>query len=214
MGQGDGYAKMIRHGSNRLPTTDGPAHQVQITQPFYFSVYEITAAQWQHVMGSLPEGYDDSPDCPITRTSWNEATAFCRKVSGMVELDVRLPKEKEWEYCAIAGDPYPAAAHHKCWLGNCWDLLSSDARLHPVGQKTPNPWGIFDLLGNASEMCESRFERYPGSEFSVPARFQRVIRGGSYKKNGPTPKYRIGIQEEEKREDLGFRLVLSVSSDE
>jgi formylglycine-generating enzyme required for sulfatase activity len=99
-------------------------------------------------------------DHPVVNVSWHDAAAYSKWLGG------RLPKEGEWEHAALAGasaDPYGPLDEIAWYEGN------SGGATHPVEQKRPNDWGLYDMLGNVWEWCEDCDE--PGSEFrpqSVP----------------------------------------------
>ena len=107
----------------------------------------------------VPEG-QRGDDHPVVRVSWNDAVAYCKWAGG------RLPTEAEWEHAALAGssvDPYGPLDEV------AWYRKNSNLETHPVGQKKPNTWGLYDTLGNVWEWCEDEY-----------ASGERVLRGGSW----------------------------------
>jgi formylglycine-generating enzyme required for sulfatase activity len=109
----------------------------------------------------IPKG-QGGDDHPMVNVSWHDAAAYCKWAGG------RLPKEAEWEYAALPGssvDPYGPLDEV------AWYARNSDRKTHPVGQKKPNAWGLYDTLGNVWEWCENEYQ--PGSQ-------TRVLRGGSW----------------------------------
>ncbi|MCH7688722.1 MAG: formylglycine-generating enzyme family protein, partial [Planctomycetes bacterium] len=172
-----------------------PQHPVKITKPFYLSVYEVTQQQYEKVMGVRPwqgkEYVQDGPDYPATYVSWNDAVEFCRKLSEQEGVEYRLPTEAQWEYACRAGtttvysfgDDASKLGQHAWYRKNAWDIGEKYA--HRVGQKLPNPWGLYDMHGNVWEWCQDWYAPY-GSEKALsdpmgPAQgLGRLLRGGSF----------------------------------
>ncbi len=175
-----------------------PQHTVRITEPFYLGVTEVTNAQFEQITGYNPaldinQLYGEGPSYPVIFASWEEATAFCMKLS---ELDIgneyRLPTEAQWEYACRAD----ATTRYNCGneLGTeyAWffNLDNPAGRPQPVGQKRPNAWGLHDMHGNVAEWCQDWYdsEYYARCESDDPAGpsapspssigSDRVIRGG------------------------------------
>ena len=94
---------------------DGAGVAVTLTQSFELGKYEVTQGQWQSVMGTEPWKVKDfvkaDKDCPATYVSWDDATAFCEKLTAIerkagtlkANEKYRLPTEAEWEYACRAG---------------------------------------------------------------------------------------------------------------
>ena len=154
-------------------TTDGrfqcvetPPHEVTLTRGIYLGKYEVTQAQYEAVMGSNPSTSTRSPDCPADTVSESEALEFCAKLAERTGQETRLPTEAEWEYAARAGRAT------KWFFGDdaselgkyAWIKDNADAKSHPVGQKKPSPWGLFDIYGN---VCERISDRYSRSYYST-----------------------------------------------
>jgi formylglycine-generating enzyme required for sulfatase activity len=97
----------------------------------------------------------DALDLPVVGVSWEDARAYCEWLGERTGKPYRLPTEAQWEYACRAGtgtrwsfgDAERDLAEHAWYAGN------SDGKLHPVGQKRPNPWGLYDLHGNVREWC-------------------------------------------------------------
>ncbi|WP_261343155.1 formylglycine-generating enzyme family protein [Rubripirellula amarantea] len=184
--------------------SDEQQHHVRITKPFYLGVTEVTQGQWVEVMSTaswkrrlLASGLMNIAVGTIYK---NDALTFCKKLSRKDE-SYRLPTEAEWEYACRAGT---ATAYH---FGDDPALLNqyghvkstgynSDYRYihsfsHPVGTKKPNPFGIFDMYGNAQEYCSDLYSKtyYVESELvnpSGPKTGGVVLRGGDRKKDAST----------------------------
>ena len=96
-------------------------------------------------------GFSQSDDDPVVAVSWHDAVEFCRWLSRESGDRFRLPTEAEWEYAARAG----TKAEQPSDLGEAaWYKVNSDGTTHPAGRKKPNPWGLYDMLGNAWEWVE------------------------------------------------------------
>jgi formylglycine-generating enzyme required for sulfatase activity len=146
------------------PACDKPAHQVTIGYEFYLGKYEITQRQWRAVMDTNPAFYSRlSPECPVEQVSWNDCRTFCERASSRSFYRFRLPSEAEWEYACRAGtttryfwgnsDCVPDS-NKQCELNKyAWWSNNQNGTTHPVGQLLPNPWGLYDILGNVYEWC-------------------------------------------------------------
>ena len=165
---------------------EGPQHMVTITKPFHMGVCEVTQEQYQAVMESNPS-HSKGAHKPVERVSWEEAAAFCRKLSQKTGRMVRLPTEAEWEYACRAGSTTRFSfGHSDAKLGEfAWHSGNSGNETHPVGQKKPNAFGLFDMHGNVWEWCADWYGAgyYASSESTDPkgpsAGGERVHRGGS-----------------------------------
>ena len=174
-------------GSESGRSDEKPVHRVRISKPFYMGKYEVTQAQWKAVMGSNPSQFKDcGDDCPVETVSWEECRDFCRKVSQLTNVDVRLPSEAEWEYACRAG--MSAAYGGTGTLGDMgWWEGNSDKRTHPIGRMQPNGFGLYDMHGNVLEWCQDVWHSgYSGAPSDMDAwmtggnRSFRVLRGGSW----------------------------------
>jgi formylglycine-generating enzyme required for sulfatase activity/predicted Ser/Thr protein kinase len=170
-----------------------PQHRVRITRPFYLGVTEVTQGQYRAVMGQNPSHFRGSDDLPVEMVSWEEAQAFCARLNEQEKEQLsgeryRLPTEAEREYACRAGtttrfsfgDANSGLDDHG-WFGS-----NSGGQTHPVGQKRPNPWGLFDMHGNVWEWCEDGYDdKYyvssPAADPPGPSQAAfRVVRGGSW----------------------------------
>ena len=160
---------------------EGPQHQVSVPA-FYLGKYEVTQAQYQAVMGTNPSSFKGA-DLPVEQVSWNDAKEFCRRLSQMTGREYRLPSEAEWEYACRAGTTGDYAGDLDAMA---WYDKNSGSQTHPVGQKQPNGFGLYDMLGNVSEWCEDYYHSsYAGAPTNGSAWLSgdssfRVLRGGSW----------------------------------
>ncbi len=189
-------------GDDRGENDEQPAHRVRLAA-FYMDQCEVTQASFQAIMGRNPSKAQ-GPDRPVERVSWLAAVQYCNMRSdregfkrcydlNKLACDFtadgyRLPTEAEWEYACRAGtttrwsfgDSPGALAGHG-WFKGC-----AEKTTHPVKQKLPNPWGLYDMHGNVAEWCNDYYaEQYdPAGDAENPrgpaSGSERVLRGGSW----------------------------------
>jgi formylglycine-generating enzyme required for sulfatase activity len=165
--------------------SEKPAHEVTITEPHYLGRLEVTQEQYQQVMGTNPSQIKGR-DLPVEMVSWDDAQEFCKKASEKTGLAVRLPTEAEWEHACRAGtrtDYYTGDAEADLDRA-AWYRANSGNTTHPVGQKTPNAWGVHDMHGNVWEWCADRYAHYRTGSATDPQGPAEgtdcVLRGGSW----------------------------------
>ncbi len=131
---------------------------------FYMGKYEVTQAQWQAIMGNNPAYFKDNIQNPVEKVSWDDAQEFCKKLSQKTGKGFRLPSEAEWEYACRAGTSTAYSfGDNASFLGEyAWYGDNSGSKTHKVGQKKPNPWGLYDMHGNVWEWCQDSYEKYGG----------------------------------------------------
>ena len=195
-----------------------PAHEVTLTRPFYLGKYEVTQEQYEQVMATNPSSFE-GPDLPVEQASWDEAQEFCKKASVKTGLTVKLPSEAQWEYACRAGTKtaYYTGDTDADLDRAGWYDKNSDSAPHPVRQKTPNAWGLYDMHGNVWEWCGNWYAPYK-AEAAVdpqgPREDQfRVLRGGCWGASlGRCRSTALGREYPEFRFNyLGFRAVADVS---
>ena len=177
---------LIEPGTFQMGSNDGddyekPVHGVRITKPFYLGKYEVTQRQYENVVGENPSDSKGRTN-PVDSVSWHNASKFCEAIGG------HLPTEAQWEYACRAG-----SSGEYCF-GNgrseledfAWYDRNSDAKSHPVGQKKPNGWGLYDMHGNVMEWCQDWYGNYhaksPSEDPTGPWKGElRVLRGGCWR---------------------------------
>jgi hypothetical protein len=149
----------------RFECVEHPHHEVTLTKGFYLGKYEVTQAQYEAIMGSNPSKSNKGPDFPVDNVGAADALTFCGKLTESTGLDVRLPTEAEWEYASRAGrDTKWFFGNDPAQLGEyAWFKDNSGTKSHPVGQKKPNPFGLYDIYGN---VCERISDTYLRSYYS------------------------------------------------
>jgi len=163
-------------------------HKVTITKSFYLQSTEVTQRQWREIMSNNPSHFKDCGDnCPVEQVSWDDAQEFIVKLNEREGTDkYRLPTEAEWEYACRAGSTTRFCfGDDETTLGeHAWYSNNSGLRPHPVGQKKPNAWGLYDVHGNVRERCQDRYGDYPSSPVTDPTGPSsgtfRVFRGGCW----------------------------------
>ncbi len=209
-------------GSNDGDSDEKPVHKVKLSKGFYMGIYEVTQAQYRAVMGTNPSEFKGD-NLPIEMVSWNDAIEFCKKLSQKEGQAYRLPTEAEWEYTCRAGSSKRFSfGDDDSLLDNyAWYLGNSPANRNKVGgQKQQNNFGLYDMHGDVWEWCSDWYDEnyYPNSPKVAPqgpfnGQF-RIVRGGA---SYSTPSScrsanRFGISPRDKKNFLGFRIVLEVKN--
>ena len=190
----------------RRMNTEGPQTQVTLTRGFWLCKYEVTQREYLELTGENPSLYEDNLEDPVGQVTWNEAVAYCEKLTARervarrlpVGYQYQLPTEAQWEYacragtttrysfgdalqCSDWGDYCPEMDAYMVWMGNQF-RDDETGGTKPVGERLPNPWGLYDMHGNATEWCFDRFGNYPGGNVTDPTGSSvgstRVVRSG------------------------------------
>ena len=216
--------------------------QVTLSEGYWIGMFPVTRAEWRAVMKTMPwrgrQGSGTGERLPAVYITWNDAMDFCRKLTELERSAGRLsnaweytlPTEAQWERACRAGtqsrycfgDDASKLGEYAWYYENSYKV--GDNRLHPVGQKKPNPWGIYDMHGNVCEWCRDRYaEKLPGGrDPEVKAEpsgdILRVWRGGtrvfsaamceSGYRCGGSPGYHNGDFGGRGGGDVGFRVAL------
>ena len=174
---------------------ESPQRLIRFEKDYFLGRTEVTQAQWMEVMETRPwsgrdfiqeRGYN-----PAIYISWEDAVAFCEKLSEQDGRNYRLPTEAEWEYACRAGtttrysfgDDESDLNLYAWWERNSFKREEKYA--HRVATKKPNPWGLYDMHGNVLEWCQDWYLRYsldPTNEDDIAMQRpeHRVLRGGSW----------------------------------
>ena len=167
---------------------DETQHQVTISTDYYIGKTVVTQAQWQAVMGSNPSYFANcGGTCPVDEVSWDDIAGsggFLEKLNAALGLSgasaFRLPTEAEWERAARGGtttrfsfgdaldcdDQCVSCASADPYIWWCGNQKSAP---QPVAQKQPNPYGLYDVHGDAQEWVQDWYAAYPTTAVTDPA---------------------------------------------
>jgi formylglycine-generating enzyme required for sulfatase activity len=193
-------------------------HEVTIGKLFWMGVFEVTQEQYRAVMGNNPSQIKGAGQ-PVEGVNWFDAVAFCRRASAITKRGFRLPTEAEWEYACRAGTQtrYSFGSDEKQLDDYAWYNGNSEATHHPVGQKKPNAWGLYDTHGNVAEWCKDRYLGSLGrNQKPAPPGTLRVDRGGfwDYKASGCRSATRLWSVPGGRSFYIGFRVAVTCSAGE
>lgn len=201
----------FKMGSVYGEENESPVHNVSITRYFWMGMFPVTQTQYKEIMGENPSNWKE-PDAPVEQVRLIDVQEFIMKLNARQDRFLfRLPTEAEWEYACRAGtsDERYGPLNKIAWYGHAfW------GRTHPVGQKEPNAFGLFDMLGNVSEWCQDWFGPYsPGDQtdpLGPPSGEGYVARSGGYCDSAYACRaaWRGGAyQPRYSHQSLGFRVV-------
>lgn len=197
-----------------------PADTVTVAS-FSISKYEITKKQWKAVMeeDAEPATLTNCNDCPVSWVSYDMVQAFIKKLNEYSGMNFRLPSEAEWEFAAKGGSSY-ADGFKFAGSNNindvAWYRGNSTGAVNPVGRKTANQLGLYDMSGNVNEWCEDWFmEGYykfrVGTTSAGPeSGSKKVVRGGSIGQSDWSARItqRSGFPTYFVNNEIGFRLAM------
>lgn len=209
---------------------EGPQTVVTLSRGFWIGKYEVTQGEYLSLMNTNPSFFRGDPSRPVSSVSWPDATNYCAKLterelaSGNISAGskYRLPTEAEWECAVRSGTTtrfsYGDDPDYTSLTNHAWYFVNADLTVHPVGQKLPNPWGLYDMEGNVWEWCQDWYgplsggtQIDPTGPLSNPIGV-KVIRGGAYDFAEPdcrsARRLSFGSHPALTDTDLGFRVVL------
>lgn len=200
--------------------SDEKEHQVTLTEPFYMQTTEVTQAQWEAVMGSNPSHFSGCPTCPVENVSWDKVQKYIDEMNKLGEGTYSLPTEAQWEYAARAGSTTAfyngeitetGADYDPNLDAIGWYTYNANSQTHPVAQKEPNAWWLYDMSGNVWEYCQDGWWPYPDEPVTDPIRIgsQKIVRGGCWASyvGGCRSAIRSWAGEWARDACMGFRLV-------
>ncbi|NIP28726.1 MAG: SUMF1/EgtB/PvdO family nonheme iron enzyme, partial [Phycisphaerae bacterium] len=189
-------------GSSRGASDESPVHKVWVDS-FWMDRFEVVQEQFRKYQISDPSHFKN-PKNPLEQMNWTDAAIYCNERSLAEGLQpcydeetwecdfqangYRLPTEAEWEYACRAGTKtkYSFGNDPRKLKAYAWFASNSSKRTKPVGQKKPNPWGLYDMHGNVAEWCndfysKNYYENSPQNNPRGPAKGkERVLRGGAW----------------------------------
>ena len=191
-------------GSKKGAADESPVHRVRIS-PFLMDRYEVVQEQYAKLVGANPSSFK-GPGRPVDTVTWTDAVLYCNLRSRAEGLEpcydeesetwkcnfkangYRLPTEAEWEYACRAGTEgkYYFGSDPRALKKYGWYAGNSSKKTHPVGQKKPNQWGLYDMYGNVAEWCndvygENYYKTSPSDDPRGPEQGEiKVLRGGGW----------------------------------
>lgn len=140
---------------------EAPVRRIRLSKAFYLGRFEITRAQFRAVRGEMP-GSAEGELLPVSDISYAAALEFVARLSEAANVEVSLPTEAQWEYACRAGTQtrYSSGSTETDLGRVAWHSGNSENKAHPVGQKQPNGWGLYDMHGNVWEYCADFIDDY------------------------------------------------------
>jgi formylglycine-generating enzyme len=186
-----------------------PGFSVSISKSYFMGQFEITQAQWKKVMGNNPSYFKELSNAdqhPVENVSWKEAQAFIKKLNKLEKgkATYRLPTEFEWEYAARAG-----ATDDIAWADIQATAQIAKQTTQPVGQKLPNAWGLYDMLGNVWEWTQNYYnEKLFADPTTIKQGKEHVLKGAPFYGDVKNATYMTHAGGPGSKYDVGFRVVM------
>jgi formylglycine-generating enzyme required for sulfatase activity len=188
-------------GFVRMGDIDEEPVNAFVTRGYWIGKFEVTQLEWKRVMGTEP--WNGKPfvkagdDIPVTWVNWDDSLAFCRSLTEQEReagrlpagWEYTLPTEAQWERaCRARTETMFSFGDDAAKLGDyAWTrdnaMNGGEQHAHPVGQKKPNPWGLYDMHGNVFEWCRDVYiQKLPGGRDpeTTGEGSRRMFRGGSW----------------------------------
>jgi sulfatase modifying factor 1 len=191
-------------GSAKGAPDEAPRHRVWVDS-FLLDKYEVGQEQYTKLVGTNPSSFK-GPGRPVDTVTWTDAVLYCNLRSRAESLEpcyheeggtwqcnfqakgYRLATEAEWEYACRAGTAgeYYFGGDLRTLKQHAWYTDNSSRHTHVVGQKAPNPWGLYDMYGNVAEWCndvygENYYKTSPAQNPRGPEKGEiKVLRGGGW----------------------------------
>lgn len=188
-----------------------PGFTVTVTNPYFIGKFEITQTQWKKVMGTNPSFFQEGKvsngdQHPVESVTWKDVQAFIKKLNKLEKGKAiyRLPTEFEWEYAARAGAVDDIS----------WNEINATAQIaqlstQPVGQKKPNAWGLYDMLGNVWEWVDDFYnEKIFADPVPLKKGKEHVLKGAPFYGDVKNATYMTHAGGPGSKYDVGFRLVV------
>jgi acetoin utilization deacetylase AcuC-like enzyme/formylglycine-generating enzyme required for sulfatase activity len=221
---------------------ESPVHKVWV-DAFLIDRYEVTQEEYGKLIRGNPSHFKGDRN-PVEQMSWSHAALYCNARSRAEGLEpcydeesaecnfqangYRLPTEAEWEYACRAGTgtTHFFGREARKLKQYAWYADNSFEKTHPVGRKSPNPWGLYDMYGNVAEWCNDIYatDYYSSSSERNPRGptegEKYILRGGSWNSNADSCRSAHRVGEDPgfqdacfSRDDIGFRCVRKVDTD-
>jgi formylglycine-generating enzyme required for sulfatase activity len=201
-------------GSNQGHGDEIPVHKVCVSS-FSLGRHEVTQGMWEAVMGNNPSMFRKGPNYPVESVSWQDVQGFINKLNRLGRGRFRLPTEAEWEYACRSGGKDETYSGGESLDRVAWYANNAGGATHPVGTKSPNGLGLYDMSGNLLEWAQdiydfSAYEHHArNNPVNTAGGSNRVFRSGAWStvatsarcagRDSDVPDFRSSV--------LGFRLL-------
>lgn len=198
-----------------------------IIDEFYIGQFEVTQGQWEAIMGSNIEMqrdlaspnfsiYGEGVNYPMYYISWEDANAFCERLSQLTGKKYSLPTEAEWEYAARGGHKHDGTKYSGSMIVQdvAWHNANSEGSTHEVGTLKANGLGVCDMSGNVCEWCTDWYGDYMRYDTNNPkgedSGSHKVVRGGGWINGHKSCRvsFRRGANPQTRESSFGFRVVM------
>lgn len=201
-------------------------HEVTISHSFYMGVAHVTVDQYAQFVKDTGRKHDEpafkqAGDHPVVKVNWDDAQSYCKWLSKKTDKTVLLPTEAQWEYACRAGSKTRFSfGDRDATLGEySWYVVNSAKMTHSVAKKKANPWGLYDMHGNAWQWCSDWYGPYSVADKTDPVGPKegtfRVARGGAWIAEPPACRsaFRCPNRPNNRAPEFGFRVTVAVGTD-